>query len=124
MFNDLDFTFSLMSNGDISVYDYKKSIVVALTNLMMFETQDLPYNDEFTGNSIRALLFDQPNVVTATFLTTNIEWLIGQYEPRVDIVSIIVLPLLDSYEINLTYKVVRFNTIEKLTQIRKSNEVN
>lgn len=122
--NDIDLTLTLMSNGDISAYDYKKSIVVALTNLMMFETHDLPYNDPFTGNSLRSLLFDQPNVVTATFLTTNIEWLITQYEPRVELVSVVVIPLLEAYEINITYKIVRFNTIEKLTQVRRANEVN
>ncbi len=118
---DLDFTLDKMQNGDIRAFDYKKSIVTSLTNLMLFETHDLPYNNAFVGNGLRELLFELPNFVNASFINTNIEWLITQYEPRVEIVKLDVKPLIDSYEINISYKIVKFDTVESLVQVRKIN---
>lgn len=124
MNNDIDLSFVAMPNGDLRGLGYVESVKASVLNLMLLDTFDIPYDNSFTGNGLKQLLFEQPNHVTATAIAKNIEWLIESYEPRVKLESVVVTALTEAYNIDIVYTILKLNTTETVTALKSVSTLN
>lgn len=111
---DIDLTFTNKPNGDI----YKKrdaaSVKQAIKNLVQTNFYEKPFNP-FFGTDVRGLLFELADDDTEQEVRSNIITAIERYEPRAQVLDIVVkvTPDLHDLSITLTFKVL--NTEEVIT---------
>lgn len=85
---DLDFT-PLPLSGDIPVKVDNEAIKQSLRNLVQMNRGDKPYHPEISCN-VRNLLFEPGNDITALRLQQEIERVVNEYEPRVQLSQVTV----------------------------------
>lgn len=75
--------------GDISVLTDSKAISQSMKNLIFMDAYDVPFNPNIGGN-IRATLFRPVDAITMMDITSRIQVLLENYEPRVIVNDVLV----------------------------------
>lgn len=112
-----DFNVSFVAHpvtGDIVKVHDEQAIKQSLRNMIMTNFYDAPFQPR-KGSSVRNILFEPVSHFTVTRLKDSLTSMIDMYEPRVNIVSLVVSLTDDetAYHIYMTYSII--NTIEPLT---------
>lgn len=82
-YSDLDIGFDNNKNtGDVYKISDEYAVSNALKNLIYLEKGDVPFNYNL-GSDVRSLLFELPSLIISSALSSELELLIKNYEPRV-----------------------------------------
>lgn len=103
-----DFSLNFHPNpvtGDVSMVSDEKSIAQSMKNIIMTDRYEMPFQPKFGGN-IRNLLFELTTPFALDSAKEDIKTAIENYEPRVDIIDLSVLPNFteDGININIVYR--------------------
>jgi len=95
-YSDLDLNFTKHPvRKDVNKVTDERSVIQSIKNLIMTNHYERLFNPEL-GSNINRLLFENMDQVTAIALKREIEQTIDNYEPRVSVTSVSVLPDLDN----------------------------
>lgn len=115
IFSDLDFNFTAHPvTGDlVRKYD-ENAIKASLKNLMLTRNFERPFHSEI-GSPIRALLFEPATPMLNVMMRRAIIDVINNFEPRVEIIDVLVDVQEDTNTLNvsITFKIV--NTEKPIT---------
>lgn len=115
IYKDLDLTFNIHPvTKDISISSDQQAIVRSIRNLILTQFNEKPFNPN-VGSSVRTLLFEPVNVYTAGSLKKEIELVIKNFEPRVNIIRIDVE---DKSDYNSYYISIYFNLVGSTEQLK------
>lgn len=91
-FKDLDLNFTVHPlKKDINKNLDQVAVINAIKNLVLTNHYEKPFNPDY-GSNVRKLLFETVDIVTASAIEREIEQTISNYEPRVSLVSVSVIP--------------------------------
>jgi len=91
-FKDLDLNFTIHPvKKDINTHKNEYAIINAVKNLVLTNHYERPFQPEI-GSNIRRLLFENVDAVTASQIEREIVETITNFEPRVQISKVDVLP--------------------------------
>lgn len=105
LYSDIDFTLSKRPVlNDIALSYDNQAIIRSLRNILLTKKFEKLWNPEF-GSNIDILLFENISSVTASALEKEISVAISNYEPRVNMKSVLVTPYIDrnAYDVTLTF---------------------
>jgi phage baseplate assembly protein W len=108
LFSDIDMNFTANPvTGDIMKKIDYSSISQSIQNILLTNHYEKPFRPDF-GSNIRKLLFENIDLMTASILDQEIRNSIKNYEPRVLIENLQILPDYENnwYTVNMTYSVV------------------
>jgi phage baseplate assembly protein W len=109
-YSDLDLDFQINPiTGDINKKKGVDAIKRSVRNLIFTNYYERPFKSEI-GSDIRALLFDNVDLMTATFLEDAIIKLINNFEPRVRLQQVKVVADIENHGFNVTIQYVEVNT--------------
>lgn len=106
MSRDIDSSFRAHPDtGDLLVKTGVYAITQAIINLILTDEYERPFQPKIAGK-INTLLFEQVDQQTADVITTLIEQLISNYEPRATqvVVDVKADNLNSSYEVTISYQ--------------------
>ena len=108
---DMDIGFHPISK-DIRKKTKESSIKQAVRNLLLTSPGERMFNAEW-GCGIRAYLFEPISDTIASEIKDMIITSLNNYEPRVEVIDVVVLPMTgdDGYEIGLYYKLRETTTV-------------
>ena len=107
-FKDLSVTFKTHPvTDDLVCVKDKAAIVQSLQNLILTNKGERPFQPKL-GCSVRELLFEPLDFGTAQQIQSNIEYSISNWEPRIDILELNVIPNFDDngFDVELTYVII------------------
>jgi phage baseplate assembly protein W len=107
-FKDLDLNFTIHPvKKDINKHVGTMAIVNSIKNLVLTNHYEVPFHPEI-GSNTRRLLFENLDTVTAAAVEAEIRTTITNFEPRVNILNIQVLPDYDKngFKVYLEFSVV------------------
>ena len=110
-FKDISVTFKKHPvTDDMIVVKDKAAIVQAVGNLLLTQKGERPFQPEL-GSDIYRLLFEPMDYGTAALIQKAIFEVIGNYEPRISVDSVIVSPSRDDngFNVELSYSVLGRN---------------
>lgn len=108
IFSDLDFNFTAHPvNGDVSRRYDENAIKQSIKNLLLTRNFERPFHSEI-GSPIRSLLFENPGPMFTMMMKKSIIDVINNFEPRAQIVDVIVD---DSRDNNMVYVSIEFKII-------------
>ena len=122
-YKDLDLFFGKkQASGDINKVTDIQAVKRSVRNLVLLNHYEKPFHPEI-ASGVRAMLFENMSPLTSHALTTEIEDVIENFEPRVQLVGVRALPNLDrnEYEISIEFYVV--NTPTELVDLTVFLEV-
>ena len=103
-FKDISATFKVNPiTDDLIVATNASAIARSLRNLVMTVPGERPFNPNL-GSGVSRLLFDPMDEMTSLNIKTEIEHTIRTFEPRVELLEVIVKPNYDENEYNITIK--------------------
>jgi phage baseplate assembly protein W len=105
LYSDIDFTFTKKPvTADVALSYNEQSVIRSVRNLLLTNEYERPFNPSL-GSNINALLFENDTPFTASSLESEIENTIKNYEPRVNLQSVVVNPQPDknAYSVQLTF---------------------
>jgi phage baseplate assembly protein W len=90
--------------NDIALSYDNQAIIRSVRNILLTKKFEKLWNPEF-GSNIDILLFENISSVTASALEKEISVAISNYEPRVNMKSVLVTPYIDrnAYDVTLTF---------------------
>ena len=118
-FADLNLLFTASpSTGDITKKTDEEAIKSSLRNLISTKNYERPFHPEI-GCQIFSLLFENFTSVTSQVMRKTIQDVVNKFEPRVDILDVLVYETVDENNLNVsvTFKIINterpvtFNTI-------------
>jgi phage baseplate assembly protein W len=110
---DLNFTAHPVTKDIVRRFD-ENAIKASLKNLVLTANYERPFHSEI-GSPVRALLFETPSpMVTATLRKALIDML-SSFEPRVEIIDILVNYRPDNNDLNISILFKIINTERPLT---------
>ena len=118
-FSDLNLLFTASpSTGDITKKVDEEAIKSSLRNLISTKNYERPFHPEI-GCQIFSLLFENFTSVTSQVMRKTIQDVVNKFEPRVDILDVLVYETVDENNLNVsvTFKIINtdrpvtFNTI-------------
>lgn len=104
-FSDLDFNLTMNpGNKDLLILLNSQAISRAVQNLVLLNFGEKRFNPS-VGSGVRGRLFDLATPDTAGQIQTAIETVISNFEPRVQLQSVIVTPTIDGdgYNVVITF---------------------
>jgi phage baseplate assembly protein W len=107
-FSDLDLDFiAHPTTGDIVRKRGAEAVKRSVRNLILTNFYDRPFQPSIGSNAQR-LLFENPNQLTANFLTDAIREVIARFEPRIVLLGLDVNFDYDNngYNVTLTYSLI------------------
>ena len=107
-YSDLDLKFTIHPvKKDINIYKDELAVINALKNLILTNHYERPFQPEI-GSNVRKLLFENLDMVTAGALEKEITQTINNFEPRVEVLGIIVSPDVDnnSFKVTLNFTII------------------
>ena len=114
-YRDLDLSFKVHPiKKDINKHIGEYAVINSIKNLMLLGHYEKPFRPDI-GSNLRRLLFEPMDNVTSATLEREIETVVGNFEPRVSISKIQLIPDFDNngYSINLEFYIV--NRTEPVT---------
>ena len=112
IYRDLDLDFSINSaTKDIQTLTDIESVKRSVRNLIKLNHYEKPFHPEI-GSNIRATLFENMSPITASVLTRQIEDVIRDFEPRVQLSRVDAFPNLDGnrYEVRIEFFILNAPT--------------
>jgi len=92
IYADLDLTFKrLPGTNDVAMRYDDQAVVASVRNLLLTNFYERPFNP-LVGSNLGKLLFEPATNVTASIISDEIQNTILNYEPRVRILGVEVLP--------------------------------
>jgi phage baseplate assembly protein W len=107
-FIDLDLNFMIHPiRKDINTHKAEYAVINSVKNLILTNHFERPFQPE-VGSNIRRLLFENVDVILAAQLEREIEETVNNFEPRVQVSSIIATPALDEngYKVIMEFFVI------------------
>jgi len=115
IFSDLDFNFTAHPvTKDLTRRYGDNAIKNALKNLILTNNFERPFHSEI-GSPIRRLLFEPATPLLAASLKQAIINTINNFEPRVELINVIVSVDEDSYSVGVSIEFQVINTTRPLT---------
>lgn len=114
-YSDLDLNFTIHPvKKDINRYTGDMAVINAVKNLILTNRFERLFQPEL-GSNVRALLFENMDIITATALEQEIRLVLENYEPRISIAKLYVSPDYDknAYKIQLQFNIL--NRVEPIT---------
>jgi phage baseplate assembly protein W len=105
LYSDLDFTFNLVPGSkDVARSFDDQAVIRSVRNLLLTNFYERPFQPNLGGN-IDRLLFEPATNLTASLIKTEIENVITNYEPRVQIEEIVVMSNINenSFTVSLSF---------------------
>ena len=115
VFKDFNFNFARHPvTGDIAKLTNISAVKASVKNLVMTNFYERPFHPEI-GSDVRRALFENMTPQVATRLGRNIEDVIVNFEPRAELVSVVVQARIDmnAYQATITFNVVNSETDEQ-----------
>ena len=101
-FKDISMSFQVDPlNYDIIAVTNETAIARSIRNLILTSKGE-KFFDPLLGSRVNEILFDSVDYISASSIETEIEEVINNYEPRVDLISVDVNPNFDDNEMNVT----------------------
>ena len=105
-----DFSLSFTRNkitNNLLVKKENAAIKQAVLNILLTEKGERLYNSDF-GSDVRGYLFEPLDYATAGLVQTAVEDCLVDYEPRINILQLSVIPDFDQngFEVQLAFKVI------------------
>ena len=95
-YSDLDLNFTIHPvKKDINRWVGERAVINSIKNLILTNHYEKPFNPD-VGSNVRALLFENLDIITASTLEREITQTLGTYEPRAKILGITVVPDYDN----------------------------
>ena len=107
-FRDLDLNFAIHPiTKDVNIYKAEYAVINSIKNLILTNHFEKPFQPE-VGSNIRRLLFENVDSIMAAQIEREIEETINNFEPRVQISSVIAVHAPDDngYKIRLEFFVI------------------
>ena len=107
-FRDLDLNFAIHPiTKDVNIYKAEYAVINSVKNLILTNHFEKPFQPE-VGSNIRRLLFENVDSIMAAQIEREIEETINNFEPRVQISSVIAVHAPDDngYKIRLEFFVI------------------
>ena len=107
-YKDLDLNFTAHPvKKDVSRHLNEKAVINSVKNLVSTNFYERPFQPEL-GSSIRALLFEPVDSVFGASIERRLFDVINNYEPRVNIESIVAIPAPDEngYKVIMTFFII------------------
>ena len=107
-FRDLDLNFAIHPiTKDVNIYRAEYAVINSVKNLILTNHFEKPFQPE-VGSNIRRLLFENVDSIMAAQIEREIEETINNFEPRVQISSVIAIhaPEENGYKIRLEFFVI------------------
>ena len=110
IFSDLDLNFTKHPvTGDITRRYDENAIKQSVKNLLLTRNFERPFHSEI-GSPVRALLFELPGPMFSMMMQRAIIDVINNFEPRVELLDVLVNDSLDANEVYVT---VEFKIVNK-----------
>jgi len=112
-FKDISSSFQISPiNFDLVAIKNETAIARSVRNLVLTLPGERFFNQNL-GSRISDSLFENIDEITAGIIKDEIETTIQNYEPRVDLISVEVLPNYDEYsfDVNITYNIVGIDVL-------------
>lgn len=114
-YSDIDASFKAHPvTKDLLKKTGSNSIVQALANLVQLNHYEIPFHPEIGGN-VRKFLFEPADPVTISLLAEEIKNLIGNFEPRVKVINVLVEGDVDETGFNVAIEFFIKNNPNPLT---------
>lgn len=114
IFSDLDLNFGKHPiTGDVTRKTKENAIVNSVKNLIMTNYNERPFSPKL-GSNITAMLFEPLDMITSSIISSEIRILIQNFEPRVNINDLQVVPDYDNDGFNVT---INFSIVNSLTPL-------
>ena len=107
-FKDISMSFQTNPlNDDLVALKNANAIARSIRNIVFTEPGEKFFNPKF-GSEISKSLFENVDQVAASAIRDEIEFSIQEFEPRVEVIEVTVVPNFDSNEMNATivYEIV------------------
>jgi phage baseplate assembly protein W len=112
-FKDLSMTFQVNPiNYDLIALKNETAIARSIRNLVLTYPGERFFNENL-GSKVSRSLFENIDEISASVIKDEIENTIRNYEPRVNLIEVIVSPNYDSLEFNVTinYRIVGIDVL-------------
>lgn len=114
-YKDLDMNFIIHPiKKDINKVVGEKAIINAIKNLLLTNHYERPFQPHL-GSNIRKLLFEPLDSIVARSLEIEIRSVLQNFEPRVQVISIRVIPELEQNAFQVTLEFQPLNTLAPIT---------
>lgn len=109
-YRDLDLNFTVHPiRKDLNLHKGEMAIINSMKNLILTGHYERPFQPDL-GSNVRKMLFENIDIVTAAALEREIEQVVRNYEPRVQLVGVSVSP---NFEQNAFSVSMQFYTINR-----------
>ena len=108
LFKDLNLNFNKnIITSDIAKLTDVEAIKRSVRNLVQLNHYEKPFHPEI-GSNVRATLFENMTPITAAVLTRQIEDVIRDYEPRVELSRVDSIPNIDAnrYDVRIEFFII------------------
>jgi phage baseplate assembly protein W len=114
-YSDLDLNFTIHPvKKDINRWVGERAVINSIKNLILTNHYEKPFNPDI-GSNVRALLFENLDIITASTLEREITQTIGTYEPRAKILGVTVVPDYDNNAFNVSMQFYITNRNETIS---------
>ena len=107
-FKDLSMSFKFNPlSGDLIALKNENAIARAVRNIVLTTPGEKLFDPDF-GSSVSEILFENVDEITAVSIQDEIRNCLNNYEPRVDLIDVDVVPNFDEnqFDVKITYKIV------------------
>ena len=116
-YKDLDLFFGRkQASDDINKVTDIQAVKRSVRNLVLLNHYEKPFHPEI-GSGVRDMLFENMSPLTSHALTVEIEDVIENFEPRVQLVGVRALPDMDRNEYEVTIEFYVVNTPTELVDL-------
>ena len=116
-YKDLDLFFGKkQASNDINKVTDIQAVKRSVRNLVLLNHYEKPFHPEI-GSGVRDMLFENMSPLTSHAITIEIEDVIENFEPRVQLVGVRALPDLDRNEYEVTIEFYVVNTPTELVDL-------
>jgi len=103
-FKDISLSFQVNPlNYDLVVTKNETAIARSVRNLVLTQPGERFFNQNL-GSKVKRTLFENLDQISASVIKDEIENTINNYEPRVDLIDVVVEPNYDNNEFNVTIR--------------------
>jgi phage baseplate assembly protein W len=114
-FKDLDLNFNIHPvKKDINKHVDEMAVINSIKNLVLTSPYEKPFHPEISSR-VRSLLFENMDQITASVLEREIEQVIKNYEPRVNVYKVNVSPDFDNNGFGVGMEFYIVNRTEPIT---------
>lgn len=110
---DLNFTVHPLKKDVNKVFD-EIAIVNSIKNIVLTNHYEKPFQPDF-GSNVRKMLFESLDIITASALEKEIQQTILNYEPRISLLGVKVVPDIENNGFGVTMQFYILNRAEPVT---------